>query len=101
VEESIASGKPIPDVGIKNVGVSSVKGRRSYNEDMHGVEQLNYYSKGRTNRVLYVGVFDGHGNDSCAKFCANVFPKHVRYEKGKLRSLVKSAYTVVHNNHLN
>jgi hypothetical protein len=86
VEASIESGKPIPSVGIKNVGVSSVKGRRSYNEDQYGIEQLDYFSYGigsnkpakKLNTALYVAVFDGHGNDACAKFCANVFPKHVR-----------------------
>lgn len=71
VDASIASGKPIPSIGIGNVGVSSVKGRRSYMEDHYGIEQLHNDS------MLYISVFDGHGSDACAKFCANVFPKHV------------------------
>lgn len=70
VEESIASGKPIPSISAPSIGVSSMKGRRTYNEDQYSFQQLN-------ESLLYFGIFDGHGGKACAKFCANMFPKHV------------------------
>lgn len=70
VKESIASGKPIPSICVTSIGVSSMKGRRVYNEDQFGFQQL-------TESLLYFAVFDGHGGGECAKFCANMFPKHV------------------------
>lgn len=76
VEATIASGKPIPSIRATNVGISSLKGRRSYMEDYCGVGHINGDPS-----TLYMAVFDGHGNDACAKFCANIFPKHVR-ERG-------------------
>lgn len=70
VHESIASGKPIPSISASSIGASSMKGRRTYNEDQYGFQRLN-------DSVLYFAVFDGHGGGACAKFCAKMFPKHV------------------------
>lgn len=70
VKESIASGKPIPSISTSSIGASSMKGRRTYNEDQYGFQRLN-------DSVLYFAVFDGHGGGACAKFCVNMFPKHV------------------------
>ncbi len=74
VEATIASNyKPIPEIRSSNVGVSSVKGRRTYMEDQYVFGHLNSDPS-----ALYVAIFDGHGSDVCAKFCASIFPKHVR-----------------------
>ncbi|CAL8106636.1 unnamed protein product [Orchesella dallaii] len=72
VQQSIASGKPIPSISVTSIGVSSLKGRRPTNEDQFGFEQIN-------ESFLYFAVFDGHGGGDCAKFCANAFPKNLSY----------------------
>lgn len=73
VNQSITTGKPIPTISTTSIGVSSVMGRRPYNEDQYGFQQLN-------ESLLYFAVFDGHGGANCAKFCSNLFPKQV-YEQ--------------------
>ncbi|ODN05994.1 Protein phosphatase 1K, mitochondrial [Orchesella cincta] len=72
VQQSIASGKPIPSIYVTSIGVSSMKGRRPTHEDQYGFEQIN-------ESFLYFAVFDGHGGADCAKFCANAFPKNLSY----------------------
>ncbi|XP_035714801.1 protein phosphatase 1K, mitochondrial isoform X2 [Folsomia candida] len=74
VDATIASGKPVPSIRANNVGVSSGKGRRTYMEDQYGVGNLNGDPS-----ALYLAVFDGHGSDVCANFCATIFPKHLAY----------------------
>lgn len=70
VDQTIASGKPIPSISAISIGVSSMMGRRSYNEDQYGFQQLD-------DSFLYFAVFDGHGGANCAKFCSKMFPKQV------------------------
>jgi serine/threonine protein phosphatase PrpC len=41
-------------------------------EDQYGIEHLN-----GDQTSLYFSIFDGHGGQACAKFCASIFPRHV------------------------
>jgi len=75
-------GKLIPNLSLQNIGVSRTKGRRAYNEDQYGIEQLiiGSITPDATNppqSFLYLAVFDGHGGPACSKFCAQTFPRHV------------------------
>ena len=69
-------------MSLQNIGVSRTKGRRTYNEDQYGIEQLiiGSITPDATNppqSFLYLAVFDGHGGPACSKFCAQTFPRHV------------------------
>ncbi len=71
-ESSIRHGTLIPDVAAaKNVGRCSQEGRRSYQEDRFVVSEP---AKG----LLLLAVFDGHGGDACAEFCARQLETFIR-----------------------
>ncbi|CAB4065940.1 PPM1K [Lepeophtheirus salmonis] len=69
-ESSIKRGTPIPEIKIRDVGISSVIGRRNYQEDFYTIKQLR-------NNLLLLGVWDGHGGESCAKFCSENVEKQL------------------------
>ncbi|XP_040570337.1 protein phosphatase Mn(2+)-dependent 1K [Lepeophtheirus salmonis] len=69
-ESSIKRGTPIPEIKVRDVGISSVIGRRNYQEDFYTIKQLR-------NNLLLLGVWDGHGGESCAKFCSENVEKQL------------------------
>eukprot|EP00096_Caligus_rogercresseyi_P009619 TRINITY_DN3291_c0_g1_i1.p1 TRINITY_DN3291_c0_g1~~TRINITY_DN3291_c0_g1_i1.p1 ORF type:complete len:350 (+),score=77.95 TRINITY_DN3291_c0_g1_i1:25-1074(+) len=70
---SIKRGTPIPQIHSSDVGLSSVIGRRSYQEDFFTVRQVS-------RDLLLLGVWDGHGGEACARFCSENVEKHLNKE---------------------
>lgn len=55
--------------------ISSMEGFRNTMEDTHIYHNMKYYA--------ILGIFDGHGNDTCAQFCQNNFLKLFEMELAK------------------
>ena len=64
------------------LAISSMEGWRKTMEDTHILINMGNY--------IIVGVFDGHGNDMCAKFCQANFQRIFLTEFGKLSNVVTS-----------
>ncbi|KAI2796703.1 Protein phosphatase 1K, mitochondrial [Blomia tropicalis] len=94
LQQSIKHGKPIPKIDLNNVGVASVLGRRTYNEDFYQTIELKP-------NILYFSVFDGHGGDLCARFCNENLPKCINYwlerNEHDLEIVLQNAFTDVNN----
>lgn len=80
IDASITHGKPIPNVRLGNIGVSSVKGRRQYQEDYVSMRELKP-------GIIYAGLFDGHGGNACSNYCAQKLHLHLSYwiEAGEIK----------------
>lgn len=63
---SIKRGTPIPLITPAQVGICSHRGRRPYQEDRFTL----FSDSAAPHDLLVVGVWDGHGGDACAEFCA-------------------------------
>ncbi|CAG0878604.1 unnamed protein product, partial [Darwinula stevensoni] len=71
-EASLKHGAPVPKIEISAIGHCSDQGKRPSLEDRFVIEQL-------TPEVLLCAVFDGHGGQDCAVFCAAHFSNHVKF----------------------
>ncbi|XP_043212243.1 protein phosphatase 1K, mitochondrial-like isoform X2 [Amphibalanus amphitrite] len=65
LSSSIKHGKPIPRVDAASVGISSLQGRRRYQEDRCVVADVSP-------DVLLAAIMDGHGGDGCSQFCSKL-----------------------------
>ncbi|KAF0289033.1 Protein phosphatase 1K, mitochondrial [Amphibalanus amphitrite] len=65
LSSSIKHGKPIPRVDAASVGISSLQGRRRYQEDRCVVADVSP-------DVLLAAIMDGHGGDGCSQFCSQL-----------------------------
>jgi len=73
--------------------VSRLKGKRVYQEDQYGIEQL-------TPNILYLAVYDGHGGAECSKFCQQQMPRHIMYWLGReldLKLVLHNAFLETNN----
>ncbi len=69
-ESSIRRGVPLPDLRASEVGVAVSLGRRPYMEDRHSIVQMS-------DDLLLLAVWDGHGGNECADFCAQQVASHL------------------------
>ena len=72
MEESIKKGTLIPKIPLKDVGSTSLIGRRSSNEDRMVVKELS-------NSLLYFGVFDGHSSSFAVDYVSENLEHHIQY----------------------
>ncbi|ESO09908.1 hypothetical protein HELRODRAFT_73137 [Helobdella robusta] len=63
LEETIKTGKLVPKIELNSIGVSSLLGERSFNEDRVIAVQLCPH-------LLMFGIFDGHGGPQAVDFVA-------------------------------
>lgn len=51
--------------------------------------------------IIYFAMFDGHGGDSCARFCNEQMPKYINYwlerEEENLEFVLQNAFIEVNN----
>lgn len=67
VDKSIEHGHLIPNIKIDEVGISTIIGKRRYQEDRLSVKVLQ-------NGMLYLGLFDGHGGSLAAEYAMKIMP---------------------------
>jgi len=82
LDQSIKKGKIIPKIPIDEVGVGSVLGRRTYNEDRYVIEELRP-------ELLYFGMFDGHGGSFAAEFMSKHLIDHLNFWMSQTNDLME------------
>ncbi|XP_014662246.1 PREDICTED: protein phosphatase 1K, mitochondrial-like [Priapulus caudatus] len=99
MNESIRRGRIIPKISMDQIGLSSVLGRREYQEDRSIVKKLPYPGGGHD--LLYFAVFDGHGGSHAADFAYTTLEDHVLFwlERGErdLGVVLRRAFVGVNN----
>ncbi|XP_054156164.1 protein phosphatase 1K, mitochondrial-like [Oppia nitens] len=94
LKPSIKHGKPIPKISTENVGFASALGRRTTNEDIYNVTEIN-------TDLLYFAVFDGHGGQACVQYCNENMINHIKYwlerQEKDLQLILEKAFIEVNN----
>lgn len=94
LEESIKTGKLVPQIDISSVGVSSLLGPRPYNEDRVLMFEVSP-------KIKLFGIFDGHGGAAAVDFIANnldhVTNKLISSYENDLPRLLKEVFLEINN----
>ena len=94
LEESIKTGKLVPQIDISSVGVSSLLGPRPYNEDRVLMFEV-------TPKIKLFGIFDGHGGADAVDFIANnldhVINKLISAYENDLPRLLKEVFLEIND----
>ena len=79
-DATLRTGHIVPSIEASMVGRATHLGRREYQEDRHCVQQLRP-------DLLYLAVFDGHGGEDCAEYCAQNFHSHILHHLDREQDL--------------
>lgn len=93
MEESIKTGKLIPEIPLDQVGMATLLGRRKVNEDRYFMEKISP-------TLLCFAVFDGHGGSVVSDFVSKNIIDHIKFwllKEQDLSLVLKQTFIDVNN----
>ena len=94
LEQSIKTGKIIPDITVDKCASATLLGRRNANEDRVIVSELQ-------KNLLLFGIFDGHGGDLAVNYVVEHIQPHIQHwlDKGEhdLKKILYNSFVEINN----
>lgn len=93
MEESIKSGKLIPEIPLDTVGTASLLGRRKDNEDRYFIEKISP-------TLLCFAIFDGHGGSVVTDYVSHTMVDHIKFWHSReedLNTVLKQSFVDINN----